>query len=332
MTQGRTKTRVEFVRLTSPDERSLLAFKCWLRETCQLIHTSWRTYTPASKGKTRNLVTAATHPASACDRSIIRYIRVKTERERQVHLLRARAYIEENVPGALCLPGGDVLTQTIADLSNANDTLRQMLQITFEVGRSKQSKRRRDADEWRPTRQNVAETVMGTFITLSLHPSALAATAHHLSDGLPERDGKREHGVRSDHVDDAIYRFARDHFRFRSSDEILGILVRVGREEQIADLLWEKVRATCRPWPASYERVQQLFADGKLLEWAAHLEETTEYPSGAQIDAAYTMLLEMWIRRLKEEQAKVASEVTPKNARQTGLFSRTSSSDASGSP
>ena len=329
MTRVRTKTRVEFVRLTSPDERSLLAFKCWLRETCRSIQTTYLTYAPLSKEKAREIAAAANLSAGPSARSIIRYMDVKNALERQSHERRARVYLQESIPEGLGFSGSTALIEMIATLSANNAALRQMLVNTFGADCAKRQRRRWNDEEWHPSRKTVTETVMGTFVSHSLSPSALADTAHHLSEGLPERDGKREHGVRSDHVDDAIYRFACDNFRFISSASIVSTLANLGREELIADRLWAKVQDACKPRPVTSILVEHLFDEGALLEWAADFEETVSHPTSAQITEAYQTVLTMAIRRLDVEQRKLTGEASPKKSRKTRLVSRCPPSDAS---
>ncbi|KEQ07504.1 hypothetical protein [Pseudorhizobium pelagicum] len=330
MTGTPTKSRVEFVRLTSPDERSLLAFKCWLREACQTIQTRRLTYAPLSKQAAREVAAAAKRPADRSTSSIIRYMDVRNQRERQRYELRARAYLEAIAPAALDLPGASPLIDTIAELSATNESLRQIILTTFDATRPRSQKVRRDGDDWRPSRQTVTKTTMGTLVSLAERASAFADTAHHLSEGLPERDGKREHGIRSDHVEDAIYRFACDNFRFIPSAAMMGTLAVLGREEMIADQLWAKVLSASKPRPVTFTLIEQLFDEGVLLDWAADLEETTDLPSDAQVFAAYQVVLTMTIRRLKVEQKKLTGSGPPKKSRETRLVSRSAAVDASG--
>ena len=326
MTAARSEKRKEFVRLTNPDERSLLAFKCWLRETRQgILAAQWTCVTP-----TLQPMAAAIGPVDAGSRSVLDYQAKHRERELQAYEDLARSHLQLGHPRVLELPDGAALAQTIAKLSCANAWLGRMLKATHCSPQDTREKIRQDGAKWQPSRKVVTETVMGTFVTLSERLSALVDTAHHLRAGLPER----EHGISSEHVRDAIRRFASDNYHHISTTEnesarLLALLCLLGNEEMIADQLWVKVKAASKPRPVSIAFIEQLFDEGILLEWLSELEAVVGAPHPRQLDAAFSELQKAKIHRLYVEQKKLPGGTGPKNSRKPPLFSRSATADAS---
>jgi hypothetical protein len=274
-------------RLTSPHERSRLAFACWLREERQAVRAKLPYFIrtlPAPEDS---------RPLTASEEM---YLSAQVESVWSGAELLVRSCLTLIAPGALEHPDAKLLTSLFA-----KGTLD--LEAHREAMRNSRPRRvwQRDG-EWHPARSTAVECVVGT---IAAETGSLAETADCLNDGLP-RNNANFATIQMDNIRNACRRFAGDNqwlFEITPADPTFtrldAALRSLGWEEAATGTVWKKVKAARSPEPVDRYFVRHLHRKGLIFDWLTAAEAEAPMPPVDRLRQTSSILLLQQARHLK---------------------------------
>jgi hypothetical protein len=277
-------------RLTSPHERSRLAFACWLREERQAVRAKLPYFIGTLQPPTDS------RPLTASEEM---YLSAQVDSVWNGAELVVRSCLKSSGPAFLDHPDVRLLTTLFAKTSLD-------LEAHREAMRNSKPRRVWQLDgEWHPARNTAVECVIGT---MAAETGTLAETADCLNDGLPSDDA----GIASDNVRNACLRFATDNqclFRITPDDPALAkldaVLRSLGWEEAATAAVWKRVKAARRPVPVDLDFARGLHRRGLIFEWLTVAEAETAMPPVEHVRQTSSILLGQQARYLNSKLKKL---------------------------
>lgn len=278
-------------RLTSPHERSRLAFACWLREERQAVRAKLPYFIGTLPTPDNSLPIAASEEV---------YLNAQVQSSLSGSELLVRSCLNRTAPGDPVHSGVEILTAIFAKISLD-------LEAHREVMRSNQPRRNWQQDgEWHPSRSTAVQCVIGT---MAAETGSLAETADCLNDGSPKGETP---GIATDNIRNACLRFASDNqwlFRITADDPTLvkldAVLRSHGWEEAATAEVWKRVKAARHPVPVDLEFARALHRQGLILEWLTAAEAEAPMPPLDRLRRTSSILLGQQARYLNSRLKKL---------------------------
>lgn len=285
-------------RLTSPHERSRLAFACWLREERQAVRAKLP-YFIGTLQPPRD-----SRPLTASEEM---YLSAQVDSVWNGAELVVRSCLKSSGPAFLDHPDVRLLTTLFAKTSLD-------LEAHREAMRNGKPRRVWQLDgEWHPARNTAVECVVGT---MAAETGTLAETADCLNDGLPS-DNANFATIQTDSVRNACLRFASDNqwlFEITPVDPAFtrldAVLRSLGWEEAAAGVVWKKVKAARAPEPVDRNFVRHLHRRGLILEWLTAAEAEAPLPPLDRLGRTSSILLGQQARYLNSKLKKLDQAAT----------------------
>jgi hypothetical protein len=283
-------------RLTSPHERSRLAFACWLREEREAVRAKLPYFigTLPTPDNSRPITPSEEVYLDALVRSNLNGSE-----------LLVRSCLNRNTPGGPVHAGVEILTAIFAKTSLD-------LEAHREVVRSNQPRRNWQQDgEWHPSRSTAVKCVVGT---MAAETGSVAETADRLNDGSPKGETP---GIAADNIRNACLRFASDNqwlFRITTDDPTLAkldaVLRSLGWEEAATAAVWKRVKAARHPVPADLDFARGLLREGLMFDWLTAAEAEAPMPPSDRLRRTSSILLGQQARYLNSKLKKLDQAAT----------------------